>query len=77
MASLHNPKTYQKGKIDMTKAQTINKLQKVVDKNSKYLDSFIYIDFYNMDNDSLYALAENDCKQLKQMMLKITSVLKD
>lgn len=61
----------------MTKAQTIAKLQKVIDINMKLLGSHIYLDFYKMSDDVLYALAENDCKQLKQKMLEIRSILKD
>ena len=61
----------------MTKAQTIAKLQKVIDKHMKILGSHIYLDFYKMSDDVLYALAENDCKQLKQKMSELSSILKD
>ena len=60
MASLHNSKTYQKGKIDMTKAHKIKNLQSVVDKFSKLYNYHIFIDFNSMNNDTLYLLAEED-----------------
>ena len=73
MASLHNSKTYQKGKIDMTKAHKIKNLQSVVDKFSKLYNYHIFIDFHSMNNDNLYLLAEEDCKQLKQRLMQLMS----
>ena len=61
----------------MTKAQTISKLQKVIDRYMKVLGSHIFLDFHSMSDDVLYALAENDCKQLKQKMLQFASILKE
>lgn len=73
MANLHNSKTYQKGKIDMTKAHKIKNLQSVVDKFSKLYNYHIFIDFNSMNNDTLYLLAEEDCKQLKQRLTQLVS----
>ena len=57
----------------MTKAHKIKNLQSVVDKFSKLYNYHIMIDFHSMNNDNLYLLAEEDCKQLKQRLMQLMS----
>ena len=66
-----------KGGDSMTKAQTIHKLENCCRNLMKKNGHLYYIDFYKCDDDTLFHLAKDNCKVLRNLILSIKSLMED